>query len=298
MTRPTLIAAALLLPATLLAQRDDPTLAWEKRNTTIAYGAVPVGRHTLAELEIGGTWRLGMNEASTWSTEMPLLVGDRLLPPGEYRVNLQRLDEKRCALVANGSGLALGGGGDVRVEGELADAKKKTKKLELEWEKGATKDQPGLGATIHVRFGEHAWSGETTLLGGKTTKLGKFQLTVFTVPAKLVEGRKTSPVPVATLSKGKAKSLEAWNLVLNGDEAKLVPWMTAPTDSFGFGEIEPPDGERTSTGSVAAADAQVDEPIAALELVASSLDKDRIEVVLRAGKETLTVAIDVPPDGK
>jgi Flp pilus assembly protein CpaB len=105
-------------------------------------------------------------------------------------------------------------------------------------------------------------------------------------------------VPDATLAKGKGKSLEAWNLVLDGDEAKFVPWMAAPTDSFGFGEIKPPDAARTQKGSVTAADAQIDEPIAELELVDSSLDKDRIEIVLRAGKQTLTVAIDVPPDGK
>lgn len=109
MIRPTTLLMLLLVAAPLAAQRDTPTIKLQKRSSTITYGAVPFGKHSLSELQVGVSWRLGMNNASTWRTEMPVLIGKQLLAPGEYRIHLKRLDGERCGLEVHGSALALGG---------------------------------------------------------------------------------------------------------------------------------------------------------------------------------------------
>src|SRR5262245_60357479 len=106
--------AFLLTLVTLPAQRPEATFEWQKRTTTIAYGAGPAGKHGLAELPVGETWRLGMNEASTMQLSMPMLAGDAWVAPGHYRINLARTDETHCDIAVAGSERALGPGhGDV-----------------------------------------------------------------------------------------------------------------------------------------------------------------------------------------
>jgi hypothetical protein len=233
-----------------------------------------------------------MNEASTWTLQMPILAGEAVLPPGQYRVMLQRLDEQRCAVVAQGSGLALGGGRDLGVEGTLAKARKPAAKLAIEWQREPGKAKDLLPARLEVRFGEHAWSGALTLVGGTTVKVGSWQLTAFALPAAAVAARDKAPVPVAALARSGEK--EAWNLVFAADEARLVPWMSAPTDSFGFGEIQPPDAEATTRGRVVATDAENAAEDQPLELQESALRKGAFELRLRAGKQTLAVSLPEP----
>jgi len=292
---PTLLALSLL-PVAAFAQREAATVDFQKRKTTIEYGAVRVGKHTLEELPTGGTWRLGMNFASVWRTELPLLVGDRVLPPGAYRTNLQRIDEKTCAVFAQGSAMAYGGGGsgDVRIEGQLGTAKKASKKLEIDWQKGKASKlaQP---ATLHVQFGQHSLSGEATLLAGASARLGRYKLTVFAVPAEVVASRAKHPVPVAVVTRGKD---ESWNVVLHGDEARLVPFMEAPTSSFGFGEIEAPDEAKITRGTVVEEEVDQRESVAALELRESSADDDRFVLAVATGRLVLTVTVPEPPAKK
>ncbi len=292
-----LALALAALPSFSLAQREEPSIEWQKRSTTIAYGAVPVGKHSLADLPVGGDWRLGMNLASTWTVEMPILIGERLLAPGVYRCNLVRLAEDKCAVVANGSGIALGGGDDIRVEGVLAKSKKAGKKLELGWEKEAAdgKDKSVLPVMLNIGFGEDGWSGSMQLLGGEVKKLGRWELTVFAVPAAIVAGREQARVPVAVLSRGKGKELECWNVLLSGHDARLVPWMAAPTEQFGFGAIVPPDEKKTTTGTVEAADAAVDKPVAVLKLANAAIKKGTLEVEFAVDKQTLKVSLPEPP---
>ncbi|MCA8952619.1 MAG: hypothetical protein KDE27_24110 [Planctomycetes bacterium] len=295
-TPPVPALALFLTQALVLAQRETPTFEFQKRSTTIEYGVVPVGKHTLDELEVGGTWRLGMNTASVWRSEVPIVAGERLLPPGEYRCHLRRIDAQRCAVVAAGSALAVGGGSEFEVEGTLDKAGKTAKKLDIAWQKGKAKSKTSQEASLQVRFGEHEWKGAMEVLGGETAKVGGYKLTVFAIPASFVEKRAKTPVPIAVLSKGKNKDMESWNLLLDENEARLVPWMAAPTEQFGFGSIEAPAAARSTSGKVEATALEADEPVETLDLTSSGLAKGELALELVVGKEKLAITVPEPPE--
>ena len=296
MTRIPILAVLAFSQALLLAQRETPTVELQKRSSMISYGAVPLGKHSLAELSPGATWRLGMNTASTWRTEMPVLIGEQVLAPGEYRIQLQRLSETRCAIEIHGSALATGGSEELQVEADLSKEKKKAKKLRIEWRKakGKSKSKHAMPVSLKVHYGEHSLAGAVTLLGGKDAKLGKDRLTVFAVPAKLIAARKEAPVPIAVVHRGKGKSMKSWCLVLDGDEAVLRPWMVAPTTQFGFGEVVAPSAAWTTTGEATATARELPKGADALQLLGVEMRKQQATLQLAAGKELLTVTVVIP----
>jgi hypothetical protein len=288
--------ASLVVPA-LSAQRKTASLEFDGNTTAIEYGAAPVGEHSLDELKSGATWRLGMNEASTWQLDMPLLVGEELLPPGRYRIALARDGERELSIVLAGTGLALGGS-DRRVRGELADARSPAKKLAIEL-KAAPKEKGVVDRqafAIDVQFGAHVWTGNAiALAGAPTTRLGGgWQLETFSVPSTLVAARGTRPVVVATLAKRKpAEGAPAgWNLVLAGDEARLVPQMVAPTEQNGFAEPKAPDPAWTTRGTIAAQATEVEESV--LELRDATGKAGHFTFRFAIDKELLEIAIDEP----
>lgn len=286
--RPLPVAIALSLLATALpAQRGKPTLDWQKRTTSIDYGAVPLGKHGLDELKVGDQWRLGMGDATRWSLQMPALLGDKVVPPGEYRLRLQRLDEKKCAVVVQGSHLVVGGE-DLRIDGELGKTNKPSKKLAIDFDKGASKDKVTLPVQLKVQFGETEWKGALALVGSKTSKVGGYQLTVFALPAAAVAARDKAPAPVAVLSKGD----DNWNVMLGAGEAKLVPWLVIPADNFA--ELKGPDADAEVVGKVEAADAQVDKEVEFVELRSAALQKGELVLQLAAGKQTFAVTLPEP----
>jgi hypothetical protein len=282
------VTAFACLAAALCAQRVKPSLEWMKRTSTIDYGAVLVGKHGLDELKVGQPWRLGMGDATRWSLQMPALLGADVLPPGEYRLRLVRLDEHRCAIVVEGSHFVLGGD-DLRLPGELGRTKTPTKKLAIDWEKGTGKDKNQLPATLKVQFGENEWKGELALAGSKSCKVGAYQLTVFTLPAAAVATR-SKPVPVAQLSKG----TDAWNLLLGAGDSKLIPCLSVPADNFA--DLKGPDADATTAGKLEAADAPAaDKEVEFLELRSpAALEKGAISLQLAAGKQTLAVTVPEP----
>ena len=285
---PTATAAACLCFATVLvAQRGKPSIDWQKRTSTIDYGMVLVGKHGLDELVVGQPWRLGMGDATRWNLQMPALLGSDVLPPGEYRLRLVRIDEHRCAVVVEGSHFVLGGD-DLRLPGDLGKTAKPTKKLAIDWEKGASKDAHQLPATLHVQFGENEWKGSLALVGNKAAKVGTWQLSLFTLPAASLATRE-KPVPVALLSRG---PVENWNVLVGASEAKLVPCLSVPADNFA--DLKGPEADATTVGKVEAADAQVDKEVEFLDLRGSSVDKGAIQLQLAIGKQTLSVSVPEP----
>lgn len=299
-----LLHAALLLsvPFTsvlLPAQREAPKFEWQKRKTVLDYGVTPVGKHSLSDLEVGGSWRLGMNDASTWQLEMPLLAGETLLPPGHYRVSLRRAGEEQLAIVLAGTGRALGlGDADLEVKGQLGKLEKPTSKLEIGWRasKKAPSGAQNREVALEVRFGAHQWSADLVALGGKpTSRLGGYMLTTFLVPSELVLNRSERPVPVATLRlrKESPKAPDGWNIVLAADGAKLVPWMRAPTDSFGFGAVVPPDESWTTSGTIEETESPAEAEVT-LDLRDAKLERGELTFQLAAGTKLLTLALPEP----
>ena len=288
--RTTLVLPLLFFPG-LLAQ-NEAALEWQKRSTAIRYNAVPVGKHGIAELKIGDTWRLGMNEASKWSVAMPILAGDTWIAPGEYRVNLQRRTEDECAIAANGSNLAFGGGGsgDGLVIGKLGKPAKPTSKLAIEIAKKGAAVAGNQPAQITVQFGDADWHGDMTVVGSKTTNVSGGKLTVFGIPAGQME---KGPVPIATWSRGKDGD-QNWNVVLDKSVVRLVPWMSAPTESFGFGAVVPPDAAQQTEGKAAPVDAKADKELAVLELREATSSKGELRLVVAYGTQTVECRVPEP----
>jgi hypothetical protein len=278
--------AFVCLAAALPAQRGKPSLEWMKRTSTIDYGMVLLGKHGLDELKVGEPWRLGMGDATRWNLQMPALLGVDVLPPGEYRLRLVRVDEQRCAILVEGSHFVLGGD-DLRLSGELGRTKTPAKKLAIDWEKGTGKDKNQLPATLKVQFGDNEWKGDVALVGSKSSKVGGYQLTVFTLPAAAVATR-SKPVPVALLSKG----ADTWNVLLGAADSKLMPCLSVPADNFA--ELKGPDADATTTGKVDAADAAVDKEVEFLDLRSSSVDKGAIALQFAVGKQVLSVTVPEP----
>lgn len=301
------VTAALLAGASLPAQRATAEFDHQKRTTTIEYGALPVAQHTIDELRIGMVWRLGVGDASTWTSAMPLLVGDRLLPPGGYRVQLQRNAENDFQLLVQGTGMAIDGGDDVRIAATLGKTKKPTKKLTLDFAAAGAKVGANQPLQLAVRFGEHELQSELTALGGTAMALSGWQLVVFAVPRAQIERAGRRGVPVATLVPKRAsdKAPKGYNLLLAGDEAKLVPWISAPTENGGFGTIAPPDPAFVKRGTVTRTggdDGGTDgtgttvavNPLDQLQLKAASLQKHELELKLAVGTTEFEVRIAEP----
>lgn len=291
---PTSILFLGLLALPLAAQKA--TYEWQRKTTTIAYNPVPVGKHGLDELKVGDSWRLGMNEASTWTLERPIM-DKRMLPAGAFRIALRRHAEDKLTLVLIGSGLALGGGDDLEVEGRLQDLPKPISKLDIAFSVPPTERSKSAnqGVNLDVGFGNKRWHAQVTLLGAKSEKAGAWTLEVVSPSAQLAsaEGK---PAAIGLLTRKGGKGPTAWNLVLADEEARLVPVMAAPTANFGFGEPTPPDPAWTTTGKVTSADR--DDLAKAIEFESFTAKDGEFTIVLSALKRRLTVTLPEPKGPK
>jgi hypothetical protein len=87
-----LSAAAVLMCAAAPAQAQRPTASfeWQKHEAGVTYGVPRVGKHSIDELKVGDSWRMGAFNASTLVTTAPLIVGDSVVAPGAFRVKIGR----------------------------------------------------------------------------------------------------------------------------------------------------------------------------------------------------------------
>lgn len=299
MLRTSMLLPCLCLAGVVAAQRDDPSIEWQKRAVAIDYGVVPLGKHSLEELPLGTQWRMGMNAATTCRTELPLLLSGSAVPPGQYRLTMQRIDDDGCEVQFLGSKHPLGVAGDLALDGALGDAPKPTKQLVIEWRKGKVEDTQLLVVELLVAFGPNTWSAPLRLVGGSTQKLGGWQLTAFALPAAVVGARKQARAPIAVLQRGSGKKAERWNVLLGGDDVRLMPWIEVPSTNNGFDEIPAPAGDRIVTGALAVEAAAADAPERALaELLSADLTKGTLTLQFAAGKEVLTATFVEPAKKK
>jgi hypothetical protein len=74
----------------------------EGKKVAIDYGRPELkGRDMLARAPEGTVWRMGMNEATTITTEGDLVFGDVTIPKGAYSLFAKRTGEKSWTLVFN-----------------------------------------------------------------------------------------------------------------------------------------------------------------------------------------------------
>jgi hypothetical protein len=283
-----LYASLFLLAIALPAQKAETKFDWQKRTTRIGYEALPVGEHSLAKLQVGSLWRLGAShDSATLLASSPILVGDAWIAPGHYRIRLRRDSETKCVLVPEGAELASGAGSPVTIPGELSKPKQPAKKLAIELAKKGAAVVGNQPTELLVRFGGDEWRAELQILGHKTLPVGAGKLTAFSVPAARLE---QGPVPIATLTIGK-DGADTWNLILDKEVVRLVPWMLAPKTIDDA--VEAPKGN-TSEGKAVALDVPVAAELPALEVREASLQKGELRVVVACGSKVLECKLPDP----
>ncbi len=93
-----------LIAGTIWAQdtRGTTQAAFGGKNVEIEYGRPSLkGRDMLSRLPVGESWRMGMNAATTLTSEATLLFGDQSIAPGNYRLTAKRVGENDWHLVFN-----------------------------------------------------------------------------------------------------------------------------------------------------------------------------------------------------
>ena len=96
------LSAALIcaLAAIVIAQgnRGTAEATIKGKKITIDYGRPPLAKHSVAELPVGGVWRLGMNAATRIETAGDLGVGAATLKAGTYTLWVKRAAENSWVL--------------------------------------------------------------------------------------------------------------------------------------------------------------------------------------------------------
>ncbi len=310
----TVFTAITLAP--LAAQRQQATLHIDEHTAVLDYGVPRWGKHSLDALPAGKTWRLGSNEASTLTTDVPLFTGRGMVAPGAYRCRLYRhKDGQRYYLQLDYGRWAQGLKAHAErlpaslVEGEPAE------RLAIEWQDraaGAPSPEGGgdaaartaAPANMHAvdliaNFGPHQMRVEFTAAPGTAVgRLRGYTLTAFQIPSDRIEARNERELPtvVATLRPRKPvrsrKQPPFFNLLISGDTLSLEPALRAPTDSFGFASLEPwPDEWRArAEGEWQAADAEY------AHFTITGVEQKRRTLTLHCalGRRTATLQVEIP----
>lgn len=97
------LALGLAFTGSLMAQRGESEVTIDGKRIVIEYGRPSLqGRDMLSRLPVGGTWRMGMNTATTLNTEAALKFGDQTVPAGRYTLTAKRTAETSWNLVIAG----------------------------------------------------------------------------------------------------------------------------------------------------------------------------------------------------
>ena len=112
------VAAALALPALVLAQnppppRQNPSATVGGKKVSVEYGQPSLNKRTikdlLSQLPEDRVWRAGVNQVTTLTTEGDIVVGGKKLPAGRYSLYVHAPADGAWSLAINSDqGIALG----------------------------------------------------------------------------------------------------------------------------------------------------------------------------------------------
>jgi hypothetical protein len=174
----------------------------------------------------------------------------------------------------------------------LAKTAKPSKKLNIELGKKGAAVAGNQPAQILVQFGTDEWRGDVVVVGNKTVSLPGGKLAVFSLPQACI-GK--GAVPIATWSTGKDAD-GSWNVILEQDTVRLVPWMQAPKTIED--QVVPPDGAKVVQGTVTPVDEKPDKELDVLELREATLVKGELRLVVAFATKVLDCRLPEPKKGK
>ena len=300
----TLSAAVVLACAAAPAQAQRPTASfeWQKHEAGVTYGVPRVGKHTLDELEVGDSWRMGAFNASNLVTTAPLIVGDSVVAPGAFRVKVGRPGAEKFELLIEGAGTAVeAGGDDVHAPATMTQAKTPNEKLEISLAPVKEQPDPELRAlALLIQYGAPQLTVPMTIVGTQPMKVKGFAaLDVFKLPepwlSKRLDLKKHTPVATLVRS-GKVGNGESdrLNLMLGEDDVVLIPALLAPTENNGFGAIPKPDGLWTFQGKVTWSASKKPSPLFHVE--SAEVEKDgTLHMVASLGERSADIRVASAP---
>ena len=171
------VAAALLCPALVFAQepapRETATATVGGKKVAVEYGRPSLrGRpitELIAQLPPDRIWRAGVDAATTFTAEAPVMVGDKTVPAGTYTMYVYAPAEGDWSLVLNRDEGRPARGGTARwprlgdyatvVDQEVARVAMKTTQLPAPAEMFTVAMAPaGQGAAMTLSWGDRAWT--------------------------------------------------------------------------------------------------------------------------------------------
>ncbi len=229
-------AVATLVPLAS-GQRAETKFSWQGQEVRLDCGVPRVGKYTLKDLEIGQPWRLGAGPASSLITGAPLLVGDLVIPPGGYRIQLMRPQEQKFELLVEGAGRLVSISANTNLPSTLSDAKQPSSKLETTLAPdGEATDKELRPLLFTVTFGAPRVAVPFTVVGSLTKKAGGATVDGFKLPAewlaKRLSGTTKSPVATVTLASAPKDAPKVFNVLLGESEALYVAHDTPSADAF------------------------------------------------------------------
>jgi WD40 repeat protein len=230
----------LLSGAFARAQRQETHLRYEDRRCRIEWGAITVAKDALQALQPGAAWVIEPADAPTLTTEMALVAGDAVVPPGAYRMTIARESADRFSIAIerahDGEPPGMRGPAIVRIKADRSRQSAPTDTLRIALLPDTLSADPMLPCTVRITVGDEVLAAPLLLAGTRSAQAEGWTLDAFTLPVELVQKRiaENRPTPVATLrpASDEKRAARAWNVFL-GDgavEAWPAPGATNDTD--------------------------------------------------------------------
>ncbi len=295
------LAALLAIVPARMESRAQAKVDWQGHAALLDYGVVSAGKHTLEELRVGETWRLGGGAITTLQTSAPLITEESVIAPGHYRAWIARPDAQRLQLQLDGAGRWAAAGGDhLAVLGTLTRAEPPSRALEITARPATEQVDPELRAlAITVTFGADRLTVPLTIVGGASKKVSGATVDWFKLPsvwlAQRLELAKHTPVATLVYAATPKAGPKCFNVLLAEHEALLVGQETPPTDDNGFGELIVHDIAFDRAGTVAWSDVAEATTHVFVETIVFEPRKS-LQLALRTGarRAAIVVALEKP----